>query len=73
MRLVFVVLTALVLASCSGDDWLCAEDGKMLFSISLSGKLGSADKGCSCEEMREFELRNFGSVDEEALKSDFGC
>ena len=44
-----------------------------MYSVSSSGALGSADKGCTCEEIREFELRNFGSVDEDALKSDFGC
>ena len=73
MRTVFCVLTTVVLASCSGEDWSCFEYGKMLLSISSSGNLGTADKGCSCEDMREFEFRNFGSVDEDALKSDFGC
>jgi len=73
MKVFIAALTALILASCSGEEWSCVEEGKSLYSISSSGKPGSAGKGCSCEEIREFELRNFGSVDEGALKSDFGC
>ena len=65
------VLFALV--ACSQEEWSCVEDGKSLYSISTLGNLGSADKGCSCDEIREFEFRVFGSVDEDALKSDFGC
>ena len=44
-----------------------------MYSMSASGELGSADKGCSCAEIRAFELRTFGAVDEAALESDFGC
>tara|TARA_R110000744_G_C19216717_1_gene546644 strand:- start:34 stop:168 length:135 start_codon:yes stop_codon:yes gene_type:complete len=44
-----------------------------MFSMSSSGEIGSAGKGCSCSEIRAFELRTFGEVDEAALKSDFGC
>jgi len=44
-----------------------------MYSVSDSGELGSADKGCSCDEIRAFELREFGEVDEEALKNEFGC
>lgn len=73
MRNMAVFLTASILTSCGGENWSCIEDGKTLYSVSSSGNLGSADKGCSCDEIREFELRNFGSVDEDALKSDFGC
>lgn len=36
-------------------------------------EIGGAGKGCSCSEIRAFELRTFGEVDEAALKSDFGC
>lgn len=44
-----------------------------MYSVNSEGHSGSADKGCSFEEIREFELRNWGSVDEDALKSDFDC
>lgn len=72
-KLLLAALIAFVLMSCSGEEWSCVEQGKTLYSINSSGNPGSADKGCSCEEIRDFELRNFGSVDEGALKSDFGC
>ena len=61
-----------MLAAC-GEDWTCQTQGKTMFSMSSSGKIGSADKGCTCKEIRSFELREFGRVDEAALKSDFGC
>jgi len=44
-----------------------------MYSISDTGNIGSAEKGCSCEQIRDFELREFGEVDEDAFKSDFGC
>lgn len=44
-----------------------------MYSISSSGKFGGAQKGCSCSQIRSFELKQFGKVDEQALKSDFGC
>ena len=69
---VFLIFT-LLLASCSNEVWTCRTEGKTMFSMSSSGKLGSAGKGCSCEQIRSFELREFGSVDEQALKNDFGC
>ena len=59
--------------SCSGEEWSCVEQGKSMYSVNSKGEMGSADKGCSCEELREFEYRHWGSVDEDALKSDFGC
>ena len=73
MKLLLAAITALILISCSGEEWSCVEQGKNMYSVSSSGELGSADKGCSCEELREFEFRHWGSVDEDALKSDFGC
>ena len=65
-------LSLTVLASC-GEGWTCQTKGKTMFSMSSSGKIGSADKGCSCDEIQSFELRKFGVVDKEALKNDFGC
>ena len=67
-------MSFLLLFSCGEkEEWLCKEDGKTLYSITLSGKIGSADKGCSCNEIRSFEKRKFGEVDEQGLKNDFGC
>ena len=45
----------------------------MMYSQSASGEIGGAQKGCTCEQIRNHELYHFKSVDEEALKSDFGC
>lgn len=44
-----------------------------MYSVNSSGEIGAANKGCSCDEIRQFELREFGEADDEALKSDFGC
>ena len=72
-KLLLAALTAFILMSCSGEEWSCVEQGKNMYSVSSSGALGSADKGCTCEQIREFEYREFGSVDDDALRSDFGC
>ena len=68
-----IVATVLCLSSCSDEQWFCQTSGKAMYSVNPSGALGSASKGCSCSEIRVFELRTFGEVDEAALKSDFGC
>jgi hypothetical protein len=60
------------IAGC-GEHWSCQVAGQTMYSVSESGEIGSAEKGCSCGEMRDFERRVFGSVDEEALKEDHGC
>jgi hypothetical protein len=74
LSITFFLLSALTsYTSTAGEEWTCKVVGKSMLSVSSSGKLGSADKGCSCEEMRSFELKTFGEVDEEALKRDFGC
>jgi len=74
MRIILPSLISLLLISCSDREvWYCKEDGDAMYSISASGKIGSADKGCTCEEMRSFEYRKFGEVDEDALREDFGC
>jgi len=72
MNYLLLIVSILTLTGC-GEEWTCIVDGKTMYSISSSGKIGSADKGCSCEEIRSFELRTFGEVDEQALKNDFGC
>jgi len=61
------------LISCSQEEWSCRTNGDMMYSQNASGELGGAQKGCSCEEIRNHELYHFKSVDEQALKSDFGC
>ena len=53
--------------------WRCVERGQNMFSMSDSGELGAAEKGCTCEQMADFEYRVFGEVDFEALKDDHGC
>lgn len=73
MKIILIVVLVFGLISCSNEEWACQTRGKTMYSISSSGELGSADKGCSCAEIRAFELRTFGEVDEAALKSDFGC
>ena len=72
MKPIVVLFISLLLVSCGGD-WHCVEDGKTMYSRNTSGELGGAGKGCSCAEMRSFEQRTFGVVDEDALKRDFGC
>jgi hypothetical protein len=73
MKIILIVALAFALSSCSNEEWTCQTRGKTMYSMSSSGELGSADKGCSCSEIRAFELRTFGEVDEAALKNDFGC
>tara|TARA_B100000676_G_scaffold309350_1_gene372659 strand:+ start:189 stop:413 length:225 start_codon:yes stop_codon:yes gene_type:complete len=69
-----IILAVLTLVGCADkEEWVCVTTGDTMFSKSQTGKFGSADKGCSCDEIRQFELRTFGEVDEVALKSDFGC
>ena len=70
-----MTLIALIFAlyACDSDTWSCRVEGDAMFSVSDSGALGGAGRGCSCDEMRDFEYRTFGSVDEEALRADFGC
>ena len=68
-----IVATVLCLSSCSDEQWSCQTSGKAMYSVSSSGALGSADKGCSCSVIRAFELPTFGEVDEAAMESDFGC
>jgi hypothetical protein len=74
IRRVYSFCAILVLTACGDDEeWTCRIDGQNMYSTNESGELGSADKGCSCEEIRSFELRTFGEVDEEALQRDFRC
>jgi len=71
-KIAIISLASIVLVGCN-ENWTCKVDGKTMYSISDSGEIGSADKGCTCEQIRQFEYNQFGEVDEEALRSDFGC
>ena len=53
--------------------WDCVIKNGTIYSLNESGYFGSAEKGCTCDEIRAFELSKFGEVDTAALKSDFGC
>jgi len=61
-----------LLFSCSQEEWYCRTNanGDMMYSQSASGEIGGAQKGCSCEQIRNNEYKYFRSVDEQALKSD---
>ena len=66
------IVVILTLSGC-GEEWTCKVNNQVMYSISDSGELGGADKGCSCSEIRNFNLKVFGTVNDEKLKSDFGC
>ena len=70
-----LIFTSLLLVSCNDEKWTCTihESGKTMYSVNTKGELGGAQKGCSCDEIRAFEYDNWGEVDEDALKADFGC
>ena len=70
-----LIFTSLLLVSCDDEKWTCTihESGKIMYSVNTKGELGGAQKGCSCDEMQAFEYDNWGEVDEDALKADFGC
>ena len=72
-RLITAAVALLMLTACSDSDWRCVVRGDAMFSMDSSGNIGGAGKGCSCDEMRRFERETFGYVDEDALRSDFGC
>ena len=59
--------------SDSGDGWVCVERGRTMYSLSDSGELGAAEKGCTCAEIANFEYLVFGEVDYQALNDDHGC
>lgn len=69
--LVFIAFAAtVVLSGCENENWVCVERNKTLFSMKNGGIIGSADKGCSCEEIVEFNIRNFGTRGD---SGDFDC
>ncbi|MCG7650988.1 hypothetical protein [Alteromonas sp. MmMcT2-5] len=64
--------TVCLLCGC-GDEWSCESNGKSLYSKNSSGEIGSADKGCSCDDISEWQLKQYGEIDRAALSRDFGC
>ena len=70
---ILLTIVLVTLVGCGGDDWSCVVRGETMFSMSSTGELGAANKGCTCEEMANFERRVFGTVDYQALNSDHGC
>ena len=69
-KALIAVAAALILSGCENENWVCVEQYKTLFSMKNGGVIGSADKGCSCEDIVEFNIRNFGNRGD---SSDFGC
>ncbi len=70
MKTILIAVAAtLILSGCENENWVCVEENKTLFSMN-GGIIGSADKGCSCEDIVEFNIRNFGTRGD---SSDFGC
>ena len=82
--LFLICFSSLLLNSCKDEKWTCKIDtdqknlsdinhvGKM-YSLSESGKRGGAEKGCSCLQIRTFELKNYSGITEKLLKEEFGC
>ena len=66
---------SLLILSCSNEKWTCkvTNNGKSMYSVNSKGEIGGAKKGCSCSEIRAFEYKIQGYVDEDAMKEDFGC
>lgn len=70
---IVIFLVGLIVGCGQSETWSCVIDGDTMYSMSNKGNLGGAQKGCTCDEIRQFELKLFGEVDEEAMKRDFGC
>ena len=72
--LILILFVSSNLIACSETEtWYCKKNGKTLYSVTASGEIGSADLGCSCDEIKYFEASTFGEVDEETLAKKFGC
>lgn len=55
------------------SSWQCIEDWTVMYSKNLYWNIWSADKWCTCTQIREYEMKLFWEVDEESMKNDFGC
>ncbi len=73
MNKILPIILVVVLSGCSSENWRCVTENEAMYSLNDTGELGSADKGCSCAEIRDWEMKVFGKVDERALREDFGC
>ena len=73
-RSVVAITGTFLLGICWGGEWTCRIQGDAMYSVNLEAReLGGAQRGCSCGQIRSFEQQQFGEVDEEALRRDFGC
>ena len=63
-----VILPVLILAACTNESWTCKRNPAetKLFSVSSSGIVGAATKGCSCAQIIDFQ-KETGIVDLEIL------
>ena len=74
IQLILILFASPNLIACSETEtWYCKKDGNTLYSVTASGNIGSAEKGCSCDEIKYFEASTFGEIDEETLAEEFGC
>lgn len=75
MKQLITILLLISIAGCADNsNWICTTYADAMFSRDHnSGAMGSADKGCSCTQMYNFEYKQFGGVDVDALNADFGC
>lgn len=74
-KIIIYLLIVTFLSSCWSNKviWTCTEDWTVMYSKDQNWNLWSADKWCSCEQIKDFEMRTFWEVDYDALKSDFWC
>ena len=75
-KITILLILSIILSSCwwgNWEKWFCVEDWDLMYAKSTKWNIWWAQKGCSCSEIRTFELKIFWEVDEEALKKDFWC
>ena len=62
-----------LMGSCSNEKWSCYIDGTDMWSLSNSGMIGPANYGCTCQQIRNHALQNWGYVDEVVMRKEFNC
>lgn len=73
-KIISVIIITFLLISCwQKEEWRCVVDWSVMYSQDQNWNLWWAQKWCSCEEIENFEMKTFWTVDYDALKSDFGC
>ena len=70
--IIFFGVIILFYRSCS-EEWQCIIDGDIMYSKSNKGNLGGAEKGCSCNQIYQFEYKIWGEVNTYNLNKKFGC